>query len=339
MTYFFIIFLIFAGLTGIIIPQAQGDEQFSDKVTFDIDGFPIILNNSHVTDLKLDWNSEYLPYGEIIFDEPTTGTIEIKIPKNMPRATNLDFETTLWVLNSDNEESIIHETESECHYILLINVKNSNKLEIFTSSVAAGTWESVVINNPICQTNVDHSYDENEIKQLTLKEQLRENFDWDDIICSNPVHVLTERSNGKIACVNQSTAEKFGWYIYFASELGVKSFFEIEKQNKIFKVEYEILGASIQETTYDHDVRSVVIFLDTERKGKFIVSLPRELLDSKMDYCPPKSENPPDDTFFVLIDHIEHSFLEISTTSQMRTLEIPFENGITQIEIFGTCYI
>ena len=339
MTYFFTIFLIFTGLTGIIFPQAIGEEQFSDKVTFEIDGFPIILNNSHITDLQLDWNSKHLPHGKIIFDEPTTGTVEIKIPKNMPRTTNLDFKTTLWALNSDNEESIIHETESECHYILLIDVKNSDKLEIFTSSVATGTWESVVINNPMCQINIANDSDENEIKKLTLKEQLRENFEWDDITCSNPVHILTERSNGKIACVNQSTAEKFQWYIYFANELGVKSFFEIEKENKIFKVKYEILNASVQKATYDHDVRSLVISLDTERKGKLVVSLPRDLLDSKRDYCPPKLDNPPDDPFFVLIDHIEHSFLEISATSQIRTLEIPFENTITQIEIIGTCYI
>ncbi len=44
-----------------------------------------------------------------------------------------------------------------------------------------------------------------------LKQQLADSVPLEKILCSNSLHVLTERTNGNLACVYPSTAEKLGW--------------------------------------------------------------------------------------------------------------------------------
>jgi len=46
-----------------------------------------------------------------------------------------------------------------------------------------------------------------------LKVQLEQELEINQIQCNNPNHVLVERTNGKLACVYESTAEKLNWKI------------------------------------------------------------------------------------------------------------------------------
>ena len=91
--------------------------------------------------------------------------------------------------------------------------------------------------------------------------------------------------------------------------------------------------------TFDTDMNSLMIAIDSSSVGSLTVEIPRGLLDAKMDYCPPKIDNPPDDRFFVLLDGEEIMFDEISTTNQTRTLKIHFLPDTSKIEILGTCLI
>lgn len=48
----------------------------------------------------------------------------------------------------------------------------------------------------------------------SLKEQIDDNLSFNEILClTNTNHVLVERTNGKLACVYNDTAEKFNWII------------------------------------------------------------------------------------------------------------------------------
>ncbi len=58
----------------------------------------------------------------------------------------------------------------------------------------------------------------------TLKHQLADNVPLEKILCSNPLHVLTERTNGNLACVLSSTAEKLGWILsILESQLSIET--------------------------------------------------------------------------------------------------------------------
>lgn len=46
-----------------------------------------------------------------------------------------------------------------------------------------------------------------------LRVQLEQGLETNQIECENSNHVLVERTNGKLACVNESTAQKLGWEI------------------------------------------------------------------------------------------------------------------------------
>lgn len=159
-----------------------------------------------------------------------------------------------------------------------------------------------------------------------------------EILCQNDLHVLTTRPNGKMACVSELTAEKLGWKI-IKLDLYDTSVFEFSKANDLFDVKYSINGGIIQDMTFDTDMNSLMIEIDSSSVGILTVEIPRDLLDAKMDYCPPLKENPPDDSFFVLLNGEEIMYDEISTTNQTRTLKIHFLPDSSKIEILGTCLI
>ena len=173
---------------------------------------------------------------------------------------------------------------------------------------------------------------------LSPLKQFRSGIIINEILCQNDLHVLTARPNGKIACVSELTAERLGWKI-INPDLHDTSVFEVSKADDVFDVEYSINGGMIQDMTFDTGANSLMIEIDSSSVGILTVEIPRDLLDVKSDYCPPKSDNPPDDRFFVLLDGEEIMFDEISTTNQTRTLKMHFLPYTSKIEITEACLI
>ena len=68
--------------------------------------------------------------------------------------------------------------------------------------------------------------------------------------------------------------------------------------------------------------------MNTQNDGTIELIIPRAVLDSKFDTV--------DDIFFVLVDGFETDYVEISATSNSRTIVIPFFSGDSIIEIIGT---
>jgi len=138
--------LIVIGLM-ILIPVTFAEE----SKTFVIDGYTITTNHN-LLDISLNWDKLD---GSITLSEPFTGTVEIQIPKSMPRLTNLDFGTSLHAIQTDGTWIEIKETESQCFYHLEIPVNNSDYVEIVGASAAAGNWELVSKSNPVCDAQLD----------------------------------------------------------------------------------------------------------------------------------------------------------------------------------------
>ena len=94
-----------------------------------------------------------------------------------------------------------------------------------------------------------------------------------------------------------------------------------------FVLSYTITGGSVTSVTPDDDANSLIIGIMTTSDGVLTITLPRELIDAKI--------NGADDTFFVLIDGEEVEFEE-TKTENARTLTIAFPDGAEEIEIIGS---
>lgn len=153
---YYVIFLVLIGSLGLIVSSASGA-----YVEFDNGEYKLLVNNKHIVDFQLNWDSEDLPSGKITFDEPVNETILLQIPKSIPRITNLDFGSGLYAIQTDGSWIQIKETESECFYILEIPVNDSDYIEIESVSVATGRWESITIENEECNYMYDESPSQN----------------------------------------------------------------------------------------------------------------------------------------------------------------------------------
>ncbi len=183
-----------------LIPVSYAEETKS----FDVNGFTVTTNSSNVVDIKLNWGNGVLPSGTIVFDKVIKDTIHIQIPKEMPRTTNLDFGVSLHARQSNGNSGLeIIQSESDCFYNLIIPVRNSDTIEILPGSMAAGriVTQSVIDCNEI------------KIIRLSLKTQIENNLHIKEIECKNELQILTERPNGKLACVFSETAEKLNWQV------------------------------------------------------------------------------------------------------------------------------
>ena len=120
---------------------------------------------------------------------------------------------------------------------------------------------------------------------------------------------------------NETTFEFSG------SSGGVPSGKKVHVENTDFDVSYIITGGKVLGITADVEAKSLLVSIETTSDGMLTITLPRELIDAKI--------NGEDDSFFVLIDGEEVDFEE-ETTSTDRTLTISFQDGAEEIEIIGT---
>jgi hypothetical protein len=93
-------------------------------------------------------------------------------------------------------------------------------------------------------------------------------------------------------------------------------------------VSYDIENGSIESIFLDPDFVELLITMSTTDDGTMEITIPRELLDAKFDAQ--------DDIFFVLVDGFETDYVELNSTTDSRTIIIPFFGGDSIIEIIGT---
>ncbi len=100
-----------------------------------------------------------------------------------------------------------------------------------------------------------------------------------------------------------------------------------------YSVTYTITNGKVLNVKADPNSKSLIVSIQTTGDGKLTITMPRLLIDAK-------KSNGTDDQYFVLNDGQENDeFQEMNPTSTDRTLEIPFSNGTSQIEIIGTFVI
>jgi len=94
-----------------------------------------------------------------------------------------------------------------------------------------------------------------------------------------------------------------------------------------YSIDYRKSTGNVLSATANGESNSIILRFYTSNDGQITITLPRELIDSKI--------NGRDDNFFVLLDGEEVDISE-TKTSYARTLIIPFSANTDQIEIIGS---
>ncbi len=98
-------------------------------------------------------------------------------------------------------------------------------------------------------------------------------------------------------------------------------------------VTYTITNGKVLDIKADTNSKSLIVSIQTNGDGTLTINMPRALIDAK------KTDGS-DDQFFVLNDGQENDqFQETNNTATARTLQIPFTDGTSQIEIIGTVVV
>lgn len=97
-----------------------------------------------------------------------------------------------------------------------------------------------------------------------------------------------------------------------------------------YSFNYTITGGQIEQANADIVNKELILSIKSTENGMLVADLPRTLIDSKI--------GGQDSAFIVLEDKTEVLFNQ-TTTSQSRILSIPFQHGISQIEIVAPVHI
>lgn len=311
------IHIILFSLLLIFSPNVINAEDFT---TFVIDGFPITVNNSIVSDISLNWSPVHnLPEGTITLSETYDGIIEISVPKSMPRTMNLDFGTELVVEGHGIKSGDISETESECFYNIQFHFKNSDYLEFGTMSLAAGRWEPVSVLNQSCG-------------EFSLRQQIENNMPVSEIKCKNDKHVLAERPNGKLACIYHETSEKLNWPIINADTNRILSVYELPVNDALYDIEYTVKGGIITNMMQNDDNNSLLITIDSNKDGEITLHIPHGVID-------PIPKDSGDNWLIVLVNGEEVQSEQDVDDKLNRTVSLKFNHPDPEIELIASYWI
>ena len=114
------------------------------------------------------------------------------------------------------------------------------------------------------------------------------------------------------------------FFFFFTSSYGETNTIDVDS----FNVNYIIENGIIESIFLDPDFVELLITMDTTSDGTVEITIPRELLDAKFESS--------DDIFFILVDGFETEYAEIESSTDSRTLIIPFFGGDSVIDIIGT---
>jgi len=193
-------------------------------------------------------------------------------------------------------------------------------------------------------------------EESSLKQQLAENLSLTEISCPNSEHVLIQRSNEKLACVNPYTMAKLEWHTVDMSLWS--KIIRFEQPFAIFT--HLSKTENVQSVKYYEEMNSIMIHVISDKPEKLSVNVNRAILETPTENCQISEWS----NYFVLINGEEVAYENKLTTDDYRYLEInvdlpspsgeytmrgaseihayydiPFNEDSMVIEIIGTCLI
>ena len=98
--------------------------------------------------------------------------------------------------------------------------------------------------------------------------------------------------------------------------------------DELYCIPYSISGGTVLSGTLSAASKTLAVNIQADSDGQITLNIPRSVLDSKNGIN--------DQSFIVLVDGEQRDTFTETTTSDTRTVTIPFEAGAGQIEIVGT---
>jgi hypothetical protein len=131
------------------------------------------------------------------------------------------------------------------------------------------------------------------------------------------------------ACYGFLTSTGYGQEAAVPAQTAVQETVNLKVDDKTYPIKYNLTGGKIDNMTAMKENSTLLVDITTNDKGTLTIELPRNIMDSKN----PLNE---DEDYVVFADGIQIGAEQPTTTNQVRTLAIDFENGVEQIEIAGT---
>ena len=94
------------------------------------------------------------------------------------------------------------------------------------------------------------------------------------------------------------------------------------------ELDYDIRGGEVTGIDIDDENNSLIISLDVRTKGELVITLPRSLIDAKI--------NSEDTKFKILTSGLSLNFFDETKTEKDRTITIPFNRSDYEVIITGT---
>jgi hypothetical protein len=110
---------------------------------------------------------------------------------------------------------------------------------------------------------------------------------------------------------------------------GSNSTIDLKIDDKSYPITYNITGGKLSNMTAMKENSTLALGLVTNNDGTLILTLPRNIMDSKN----PQNK---DEDYVVFADGVQIGADQITTNNQVRTLSIDFDKGVEKIEIAGT---
>ena len=151
----------------------------------------------------------------------------------------------------------------------------------------------------------------------------------------NQDHVLTERPNGKLACVTNSMAEKTGWHIHYENVVDFKGEVNVST-GAVAWISFEITGATLDKMTYENQMLIASVTPNGEH-GVLSLELSSGELPANFEYCNPNNENQFDTPFVMIIDGEKYPLDEDVNSRGQAAVNIPLDENSDKIEIVRTC--
>ena len=216
-----------------------------------------------------------------------------------------------------------------------LQVKNENvKLGIVMALLFSSVLIPAIVNETYakCMVDDDECYGFPIVPPLKLQFQY---FTLPDITCPNQDHVLTERPNGKLACVTDSMAEKTGWHIHYKNVVDDKGEVLVSP-GAVSWISFEITGATLDKMIYENQML-VVSVTPNDEYGVLSIELPPGSLPANFEYCNPNNENPFDTPFVMIIDGQKYPLDEGVNSRGKAAVNISLDESSDKIEVIRTC--
>ena len=186
-------------------PETIGNEHFVPESSFRPDAFLEWLNDDVLLSTDTAIISVNDPYMDKDVDE--FDTLEAYVYTNDDEDEGIIVELTETDRSSGIFQSnLFFRTTGESQaYRLLVAHNDIVSAEYGYSTVPGSNMVDISVGDEI-RVVVPNT-------TLSLKSQIFDGLDLKQISCPNPDHVLVQRANDKIACVESATAEKFDWQL------------------------------------------------------------------------------------------------------------------------------